>query len=78
MSLKSADKIRRLVGLLLLAEVHGSVFRNSEAAHREEVTSPSCRPLNCDLLESRHSLDSQFLVSQERQTAQKYMSESIL
>lgn len=77
MSLKSADKIHRL-GLLLLAEVHSSVFRTSQAAHREEVTSPSCRPFNCNLLESLYSLNSQFLVSPESQTAQKYMSESIL
>lgn len=78
MSLKPAGKIHRLVGLLLLAEVHGSVFRTSQAAHREEVTSPSCSPFNCDLSESLHSLNSQFLVSPQSQTAQKYMSESIL
>lgn len=54
------------------------MFRNSQAAYREEVTSPPCKPLNHSVLESLCCDNLQFLVSQERETAQKYLSESIM
>lgn len=46
-----------LVGVLVLAEVHGSAFKNSQAAYREEVTSPPCKPLNHNVLESLYSVN---------------------
>lgn len=42
------------------------MFRNSQAAYKEEVISPPCKPLNYTVLESLYSVNLQFLMSQER------------
>lgn len=42
------------------------MFKNSQAAYREEVISPPCKPLNYTVLESLYSVNLQFLMSQER------------
>lgn len=52
--------------------------KNSQAAYMREMTSPSCKPFNYSILQSLFSINLQFLVSQWRENAQKYMSESIM
>lgn len=54
------------------------MFRNSQAAYREEVTSPPCKPFHYNILESLYGANLYFLMSQQREARQKYLSESIM